>query len=45
MSGIFFQIGTNNGNDTFRDKVKSDKPSLIILVEPNKSLISDIKNK
>lgn len=44
MSGIFFQIGTNNGNDVFRDKVKKDKPSLIILVEPNKSLISDIKN-
>ena len=44
MPGIFFQIGTNNGNDIFRDKVKSDKPSLIILVEPNKSLISDINN-
>ena len=44
MSGIFFQIGTNNGNDVFRDKVKTDNPIQIILVEPNKSLINDIKN-
>lgn len=31
---IFFQIGTNDGNDKFRDLVKEKKPSLVILVEP-----------
>ena len=31
---IFFQIGTNDGNDKFRDLVKKKKPSLVILVEP-----------
>ena len=31
---IFFQIGTNDGNDKFRDLVREKKPSLVILVEP-----------
>lgn len=31
----FFQIGTNNGDDLFREKVISEKPDLVILVEPN----------
>ena len=44
MNKIFVQIGTNNGNDVFRDKVINDKPNLVILVEPNKLLINDIKN-
>lgn len=44
MNKIFVQIGTNNGNDVFRDKVINDKPDLVILVEPNKLLINDIKN-
>ena len=32
---IFVQIGTNNGNDDFRNLCRQYKPSLIILVEPN----------
>ena len=40
---VYFQIGTNNGNDRFRDLVKQNKPSLIILVEPNPHLIPQIE--
>lgn len=43
MSKIFFQIGTNNGNDRFRKLVKNEKPNMVILVEPNESLINNIK--
>ena len=43
MSKIFFQIGTNNGNDLFRDLIKKSNPDLVILVEPNKTLIHQIK--
>ena len=43
MSKIFFQIGTNNGNDVFRDLIKQSNPDLVILVEPNKTLINQIK--
>ena len=43
MSNVFFQIGTNNGNDNFRELVIQNKPDLIILVEPNEELINDIK--
>jgi len=43
MSKIFFQIGTNNGNDMFRDLIKQEKPDLVILIEPNKTLINQIK--
>ena len=42
MSKIFFQIGTNNGNDLFREKVKEQQPDLVILVEPNETLINEI---
>ena len=41
---IFVQIGTNNGNDEFRDLVKKLKPSKIILIEPCKYLNEQIKN-
>jgi FkbM family methyltransferase len=42
-SSVYFQIGTNNGNDQFRQKVLQAKPDLVILVEPNSSLIDQIK--
>jgi FkbM family methyltransferase len=41
---VFMQIGTNNGNDDFLKLVKRNKPSKIILVEPNKSCIPKIQN-
>lgn len=48
---VFFQIGTNDGNDRFRKLVINYKPDIVILVEPNNKLIqkieknySDIKN-
>ena len=41
---VYFQIGTNNGNDRFRKKVISEKPDIVILVEPNSDLIDTIKN-
>jgi FkbM family methyltransferase len=44
MSSVYFQIGTNNGNDLFRNRVRNAKPDLVILVEPNKNLISRIKD-
>jgi FkbM family methyltransferase len=43
MSKVYFQIGTNNGNDMFRDLVLQNSPDCIILVEPNKELIDEIK--
>jgi len=33
---VYFQIGTNDGNDLFNRKVRAEKPDLVILVEPNK---------
>lgn len=44
MSKVYFQIGTNDGNDLFLKKVIEDKPDLIILVEPNTNLIDTIKH-
>ena len=41
---IYFQIGTNNGNDNFKKMVINDNPDLIILVEPNIDLIDEIKD-
>jgi hypothetical protein len=35
MTRVYFQIGTNDGNDLFRQKVCAEKPDLVILVEPN----------
>jgi FkbM family methyltransferase len=43
MSKVFFQIGTNNGNDLFRRLVLKHIPDCIILVEPNENLIHEIK--
>jgi len=43
MSKIFFQIGTNDGNDNFRKMVINEKPDIIILVEPNRNLINEIR--
>ena len=43
MKKVYFQIGTNDGNDLFRDMVKDEKPDIVILVEPNTSLIDNIK--
>jgi FkbM family methyltransferase len=43
MSRVFFQIGTNNGNDLFRQRVIQNKPDIVILVEPNQGLIDQIK--
>ena len=43
MSTVYFQIGTNNGNDQFRNLVRQAKPDIVILVEPNPSLIEQIK--
>jgi hypothetical protein len=43
MSTVYFQIGTNNGNDQFRNLVRQAKPDIVILVEPNSSLIEQIK--
>lgn len=43
MSKVFFQIGTNNGNDLFRELVLKNTPDCVILVEPNEELINEIK--
>jgi hypothetical protein len=43
MSKVFFQIGTNDGNDLFRELVIKNTPDCVILVEPNKMLIDEIK--
>lgn len=43
MTNVFFQIGTNNGNDLFRELVKKTNPYVVILVEPNEKLINIIK--
>jgi FkbM family methyltransferase len=43
MQRVFFQIGTNDGNDLFRDLVIKENPDMVILVEPNKLLINEIK--
>ena len=42
MSKVFFQIGTNNGNDMFRELVLQNLPDCVILVEPNRELINEI---
>ena len=44
MANIFFQIGTNNGNDNFKTLVLQHKPDMVILVEPNINLLDEIKN-
>jgi FkbM family methyltransferase len=44
MSKVFFQIGTNNGNDQFNKLVRAHKPDIVILVEPNANLLSEIQS-
>jgi FkbM family methyltransferase len=43
MGKVYFQIGTNNGNDSFRELVIKNIPDCVILVEPNNELINEIK--
>jgi hypothetical protein len=40
---VFLQIGTNDGNDKFRELVIKYKPKIVILVEPNIQLYNNIK--
>ena len=40
---VMIQIGTNLGRDIFRDLVQKYNPSKVLLIEPNSSLINDIK--
>jgi hypothetical protein len=40
---VYIQIGTNSGNDNFRKLVILNKPSKVILIEPNSSLINIIE--
>ena len=42
-NGVFFQIGTNDGDDDFLKIVIDNEPSKIILVEPNSLLNNKIK--
>jgi len=41
---VFIQIGTNDGDDNFRNHVKHFNPKKVILVEPNEILINQIKS-
>jgi FkbM family methyltransferase len=40
---VFIQIGTNDGDDNFRKLIIKHKPKKVILVEPNKDLITKIE--
>jgi len=40
---VFFQIGTNNGGDRFRELCIAHKPDLIVLVEANSKHLPSIK--
>jgi FkbM family methyltransferase len=40
---VYVQIGTNNGNDLFRQKVLNEKPDMVVLVEPLPFLIPEIQ--
>jgi len=44
MKKVFFQIGTNTGNDNFRKLCIEHKPDIIVLVEPNIIHTKDIEN-
>jgi hypothetical protein len=44
-NNVYFQIGTNDGADNFRNLVMQNNPDLVILVEPNIDLIDEIKKK
>ena len=41
---VLLQIGTNDGCDEFNTIVRKHKPSLVILVEPNRLLNEKINN-
>jgi FkbM family methyltransferase len=41
---VFFQIGTNNGNDQFRQICIQNKPDMIVLVEANSKHLNSIKD-
>ena len=43
MHKVFFQIGTNTGDDRFRNLCIKHKPTMIVLVEPNKIHLESIK--
>jgi hypothetical protein len=40
----YFQIGTNDGNDTFRELCIKHKPDMIVLVEANYKHLNSIQN-
>ena len=40
---VFLQIGTNDGDDNFKQMVYKFKPKIVILVEPNDQLHQNIK--
>ena len=40
---VFMQIGTNDGNDKFKELVYKFKPKIVILIEPNSQLCNNIK--
>lgn len=40
---IYFQIGTNDGDDLFKQKCLNESPDMIVLVEPNLSLRPQIE--
>lgn len=42
-NNVFVQIGTNDGDDMFREIVIKFKPSTVILIEPNYQLYNTIK--
>jgi len=41
---VFVQVGTNNGADRFRELVREFNPKRVLLIEPNKDMIPEIKN-
>jgi FkbM family methyltransferase len=43
MPKVFIQIGTNNGNDRFRQLVIENKPDKVVLIEPNPNLYETIR--
>ena len=40
----YFQIGTNDGNDNFRNLCIKHKPDMIVLVEANSKHLNSIQN-
>ena len=44
MNKVFFQIGTNNGNDLFRELCREKQPDTIVLIEANIAHLQEIKD-